>query len=235
MASGKDLIKLANRHVGERYKLGAFAPKDNPKWRGPWDCAEFASWAVFQCTGLLVGCVDNAANPALADAYSGAWARDAAASQRPLSIGQAKRVAGAVLIRRPGAGGIGHVAFSRGDGSTVEAHSEKRGVTHDRIDGRRWDLAMRVPMLVYPDDLPAAVYAPPAGLILRLTTPPMHGALVRRLQLALKAKGVDAGGADGVFGPHTEAAVRAFQLMNGLVPDGEAGPRTMQRLGLSGA
>jgi peptidoglycan hydrolase-like protein with peptidoglycan-binding domain len=32
--------------------------------------------------------------------------------------------------------------------------------------------------------------------------------------------------ADGVFGPGTEAAVRAFQRTQGLVPDGIIGPKS---------
>lgn len=232
MATGNDLIKLAGKHLGESYKLGAFAPKDNAGWKGPWDCAEFASWVVFQTTGLLIGCVNNQANPSVADAYSGAWARDAQDSHRQISLGQAKAIAGAVLVRRPGTGGIGHVAFSRGDGSTVEAHSEARGVTNDRVDGRRWDLAMLVPVVTYAEDTTPAVFQPPAGLILRLTTPPMHGALVKKVQTALKALGLSPGGIDGIYGPHTEAAVRAFQLSKGLVPDGEVGPATLAELGL---
>ena len=73
MITGIDVVKLANKHLGEQYILGAFAPKDNEKWKGPWDCAEFASWVLFQTTGLLLGCTNNDANPATADAYSGAW------------------------------------------------------------------------------------------------------------------------------------------------------------------
>ena len=33
-------------------------------------------------------------------------------------------------------------------------------------------------------------------------------------------------------GPHTEAGVRALQLQNGMVPDGEVGPATRSLLGL---
>lgn len=232
MATNTDLVKLANKHVGETYVLGAFAPKDNANWKGPWDCAEFVSWLMFQTTGLLLGCTNNNDAPSRADAFSGAWARDAALSQRPISLGQAKGTAGAVLVRKPAPGGIGHVAISQGDGTTIEAHSAKKGVSNQQVDGRRWDLAMLLPLIEYPDELPNIVFSPPSGLILRLTLPPMHGPLVKKLQQALKAKGIDPGEMDGVFGPHTEAAVRAFQLQSGLVPDGEAGKLTLARLGV---
>lgn len=233
MKTGMELVKLAKRHKGEKYIFGAFAPKDNPKWKGPWDCAEFASWVTFQCTGLLIGCTNNADHPARADAFSGAWARDAAALGRAISIGQAKATPGAVLIRRPPPGGIGHVAFSQGDGTTIEAHSEKKGVCNAQVDGRRWDIAMLLPLVIYPEDVEPMVYAPPSGIVLRFTTPPMHGKAVKELQRALKKRGFDPGEIDGIFGPHTEAAVRAFQLQSGLVADGEAGKATLGKLGLS--
>jgi putative peptidoglycan binding protein len=234
MDTGKDLVKLGNKHLGETYRLGAFAPKDNPKWKGPWDCAEFVSWLAFQSTGMLVGCTNNLANPALADAYSGAWVRDAEASHRSISIGQARSTAGAVLIRRPAAGAIGHVAVSQGDGTTVEAHSHLTGVINRQVDGRRWDICMLVPGIAYPDELASTVFAPPPALVLGLREPPMRGQLVKDLQRALKAKGFDPGVIDGVLGPHTAAAVLGFQLGEGLVPDGEAGPVTLAQLGLPG-
>ena len=151
MAKAKELIKRADSHRGERYILGARVPLDNPNWKGPWDCAEFISWVVYQATGLMVGCVDNGANPALAEPYSGAWARDAARSTRMIGLGQARGTAGAVLVRKPGQNGIGHVALSRGDGTTIEAHSADRGVTNENVDGRRWDLAMLLPLIDYPE------------------------------------------------------------------------------------
>jgi peptidoglycan hydrolase-like protein with peptidoglycan-binding domain len=92
---------------------------------------------------------------------------------------------------------------------------------------------MLLPLVEYPAELREAVFAPPPGLVLRLTYPPMHGALVRKLQRALKAEGVDPGAIDGVFGPHTEAAVRAFQLQSGLIADGEAGRTTLSKLKLA--
>jgi peptidoglycan hydrolase-like protein with peptidoglycan-binding domain len=49
-------------------------------------------------------------------------------------------------------------------------------------------------------------------------------ALQRRLRI----------GADGVFGPGTNAAVRRFQARNGLTADGVVGPATWRALGFSG-
>ncbi len=52
------------------------------------------------------------------------------------------------------------------------------------------------------------------------------GSLVSLLQTALRRAGTDPGPADGIFGPATQAAVRAFQRAAGLTGDGVAGPKT---------
>jgi peptidoglycan hydrolase-like protein with peptidoglycan-binding domain len=53
---------------------------------------------------------------------------------------------------------------------------------------------------------------------------------VALLQKRLAAAGFDAGAADGVFGPKTEGALKAFQGANGLAVDGIAGPATNGKL-----
>lgn len=53
---------------------------------------------------------------------------------------------------------------------------------------------------------------------------------VRWLQYELTSRGY-ALVCDGIFGPKTDEAVRAFQADNGLVPDGIAGPLTRAKLG----
>lgn len=52
------------------------------------------------------------------------------------------------------------------------------------------------------------------------------GSQVIQLQQALRARGLLAGPADGIYGPQTEAAVSLFQQNNQLFVDGEYGPAT---------
>jgi hypothetical protein len=68
MAMGKEIVNAALKHVGEQYILGTVVPKNDPAWAGPWDCAEFVSWCVYQTAKILYGCDDDQADPAIADA-----------------------------------------------------------------------------------------------------------------------------------------------------------------------
>lgn len=54
------------------------------------------------------------------------------------------------------------------------------------------------------------------------------------LQVALHAEGTYTSSIDGIRGPGTAAAVRAFQRRRGLAADGIAGPRTRRALGVRG-
>lgn len=103
-------------------------------------------------------------------------------------------------------------------------------------NGRKWTKHGKLPWIFYgeaAEDEPAAPSAPVApadpersplwaypGLLKRGA----KGEAVRRLQSALNRLGFDAGAADGVFGPKTEAAVMAFQRASGIEADGEFGP-----------
>jgi peptidoglycan hydrolase-like protein with peptidoglycan-binding domain len=52
------------------------------------------------------------------------------------------------------------------------------------------------------------------------------GNAVRRVQKRLTLAGYDAGDVDGIFGPATEAGVKALQRASGLDDDGVVGPQT---------
>jgi hypothetical protein len=233
MASGHDLIELARRHVGEKY-VNVRVPKNNGRWRGPWDCAEFVSWCVFQSMNVLYGCLDDQADPATADAYTGAWERDAKTKGEMVAIGLAASIEGAIVLRYPPIpGAMGHIALCDGRGGTIEAHSSTRGVVRDKVSGRRWDTGILVPGIQYDRNVLPTSVAPPPTVIYRLVTPRMSGPTVRGIQERLRALGVDPGPVDGEFGPMTYAAVVAFQHLQHLVPDGEVGPSTAGALGIT--
>ena len=229
MPTGKEIVKVALEHLGEPYLLGALAPKNDPHWDGPWDCAEFVSWCVYQVAGVLYGCEDNRGDPARADAYTGFWGRDARTLGKQISVAQAANIAGAAVLRLGTK--IGHIVISDGRGGTVEAHSTGTGVIRHTLSDRRWDMGILVPGIryeeggVHPDISPAVV-------IYRLTDPLMRGDTVRMIQQNLKDQGFNPGIVDGIYGPKTFNAVLAFQQACGLVADGEVGPQTARALGV---
>ena len=231
MATGKEIYDLGTKHTGEKYILGAMAPKNNSNWKGPWDCAEFVSWCVYQVSGKLYGCEKNNGNPGSADAYTGYWGRDSRVLGKKISIEKAMKTKGAALLRLSVGGSVGHIVISDGKGGTVEAHSTKKGVIKSTAQGRRWDTGILIPWIEYETgSTPVEVEDP--GIIYRLKKPMMRGPKVLAIQKALTNTGFSTNGTDGIFGHDTYAAVRAFQTSKGLLVDGEVGPQTLKALGL---
>jgi hypothetical protein len=66
--------------------------------------------------------------------------------------------------------------------------------------------------------------------MLHVTSPPMSGRDVAAIQEKLTALGYAPGVVDGIYGPTTAAAVRAYQRDNGLEVDGVVGPETRKAL-----
>ena len=111
-------------------------------------------------------------------------------------------------------------------GEPVRILQQQLGVTADGIFGKDTEAALRqyqsdnglsVDGIAGPDTFHSM------GLDeLVLLHRPIRGQMVRRLQEGL---GI---GADGVFGPGTESAVKKFQEENGLEVTGQAGPETLR-------
>lgn len=225
MPSGTGLVERARTRVGQKYR-NILVPKNDGNWQGPWDCAEFMSWLVYQESGMLYGCFSETGNPALMEAYTGAWQSDSKRRGIRVPVQRAAALPGGILLRYPPAPGtMGHIALSDGEGKAIEAHSTKHGVT-DRFDisGRHWDTGVLLPGFEYADGEPFEV-APPT-FIYKLNAPNMRTDVIRAIQTALAAAGFSLGPIDGVFGPNTAAAVAAFQASKGLVVDGQVGPAT---------
>ena len=231
--TGQQLVDWARPHAqrNEQYVLGAWAPKWNANYQGPWDCAEFVSAGVFQCYGFLKGVADNLGDvydPEATDAYTGYWARDVdLGAVIAIGINYAIHTPGAILLRRPKSG---HIVICVGDGvHTIEAANSKAGVIIGNVGGRRWDDGILIPGVEYRRVVQASPYESMSTL--RLTSPYMRGETVRSVQKALQKFNFNLT-ADGVYGPVTMAAVKEFQMSLGLTPDGEVGPLTAKALGI---
>jgi hypothetical protein len=184
-----------------------------------------ASYDYYQVADILFGTTTKD-NPAAADAWSGAWLRDAQTLGGLVPVEEAARTPGAVILR-VGIGRVGHVVIADGRGGTVEAHSEARGVIAGALAERRWTHGVLVPGVNYESQPPVKVSTP---AVYRLTWPHMTGEAVREIQERLIIQGYVVGRPDGVFGPRTYAAVLQFQRWAGLMADGEAGPVTLAAL-----
>lgn len=229
MQTGQHLYDLGTQHVGEKYSFGAMVPKNYKDYHGPWDCAEFASWLVYQVSDRLYGCANNAGHPASADAYSGFWARDAEKIGKKITVQEAAKIPGAAVCRIAGVDIIGHVAISNGAGGTVEAHSTKFGVITSSLTHRRWDFGVLVPWIEYSVNESVVILPPmkkPAK-VYRWTKPMMQGDKIKEIQRALGLE------ADGYYGSKTFNAVRMFQIKSNLVADGEVGSTTASKLGVT--
>ena len=240
MSTGSRIVEAALEKVGQRYVYGAEVPLNDPDWNGPWDCAEFCCWSVFQVSGILFGTrnnnytLRNAGDPATADSYTGFWDEDSREFGIRISVDEAARTVGAMVLRTPTRSRGGHIAISDGRGGTIEAKGARFGVVTDTISGRSWDIGVLVPGILY--DQPSAgrrrksdEYRAPARL-LQVTTPPTRGKAVDEVQPRLTRLGYSSGPIDGIFGPKTEAAVTVFQIDQGITVDGVVGNETRAAL-----
>ncbi len=112
--------------------------------------------------------------------------------------------------------------FGPATAAAVRAFQSAYGLTPDGIVGpRTWDALEK-----------ASAPTPPAPPSTQRPTlrEGDKGAYVTQLQQLLKEVGYYAGVVDGVFGPATTAAVKAFQKAAGLTQDGVVGPRTWAAL-----
>jgi peptidoglycan hydrolase-like protein with peptidoglycan-binding domain len=229
---GEDIIEIARPHLGEKYVFGARAQLTNPNYRGPWDCAEFATWCAYQAYDLVFGASNK--NPRKADPYSGQWYVDGKNENALIAAEEALQTPGAIIGRRPNSMDIevGHVAISLGGGQTIEARGKRYGVVTVDSANRPWNFGVLIPGVEYQRSGSVFINRNPGDRILRVETPFMRGPDIRCAQEALRALGIDPGKIDGIYGDNTANAMRNFQISEGLTVDAEVGPETARELGL---
>jgi hypothetical protein len=225
MSTGKQLIELAEQHIGEKYVLGATVPFENSVYKGPWDCAEFVSWVIYQSSGIKVGIKGH-------EAYTGYWANDIGKLCKKISISEAAQTFGAILFRSPGYKGIkiGHIVFSDGNGGTIEAKSSKDNVCRSQVKGRQWEYGILVNNIDYEINT-AFVFDysnPPFNFY--VTSPIMKHSIVEETKSKLAKINLFHGNIDQNYDTETAMAVSNYQVMKGLVVDGVLGKDTLTSL-----
>jgi peptidoglycan hydrolase-like protein with peptidoglycan-binding domain len=206
------------------------APFLNPNWRGPWDCAEFATWCAYQTYRTLFGA--EPADVRRGDAFTGFWWEQSQSRGLQIDVAQALATPGAFLLRRPRRELIGHIAISLGDGRIVEAAGARLGVVlRKNTPDRRWDAGVLLPGVQYGTAAPIPHWSPPDDII-RVVDPYMRGAHIAEVQWALASRDYDPGPVDGIYGELTEASVIALQSDRSLIVDGEVGGQTAGELAL---
>ena len=123
-----------------------------------------------------------------------------------------------------------HVGMHVGGGQVI--HCGGGEVQWDTVSGgkNRWT-HYAIPAGLYTED---EINQATGGKIMRTLKKGCQGEDVRAMQEMLTKLGYDVGAkdgkADGIFGPKTEEAVKAFQTANGLPADGIATIQTLERL-----
>jgi len=131
----------------------------------------------------------------------------------------------------------GHIGIYIGNGKVIESGGTSVGVVLSKLTapatGKKWTNWGKMADVDYsnttipkqPD--PSSCWV---GRYLKIKAPYMRGGDVEQVQTALKNSGFDPGAIDGIYGPYTERAVKAFQKKKGLKVDGIVGPETAKAL-----
>lgn len=228
-ATGEEILQLAREHLGERCEPKAAVRKDDADWKGPWDPAEFASWLIYQVSGKLYGCVNNAGGPAKQIADPEFWFRDAQSIIRRTSLKRAARTPGAVVLSPPDAADAWSIAISDGKGGMVEANPRIGQVIEGTLLDKEWSIGVQVPGIDYTSGKVVGA---------RLTKKPiswLREKELRVVQRKLEQKGLNPGPVDGIARLQTQGALRPFQSSHGLTPDGRIDYQTALALGIDTA
>ena len=179
---------------------------------------------AYDCRGLTLKACDAAGIKISGIGASSQWNGDYWAEKGPISQMPKDKVC-CVFRRTASANPMGHTGMYMGDGHAIEARGHEKGVIRGKLESYPWtDYA--IPRGLY--DTVSAPVQPSVEESLPMLRKGAKGEYVKALQNLLLSAGqqLPRWGVDGDFGAETEAAVKAFQQINGIKVDGVAGPAT---------
>ena len=254
MKTGQGLAEYAIAQLGRPYWWGCFGQRADgalyaqkkKQYPAYYTAADFTAQygqKVHDCVGLIKGYLWCDSPDSLPTKYSSA--QDVAVDglyrkcSRKGSITSLPETPGVCVFMD----NMGHVGVYIGNGEVVEAMGHAYGVVKTKLAGRGWAYWGMPDWISYDameyETLGALTPAKGTDFSLnfRILREGCVGDDVRALQLMLKARGYPCGnygpnkdGADGEFGAATKKQLISYQRVNGLEPDGEAGPDTMSAL-----
>ena len=257
MKTGQGLAEYALAQLGRPYWWGCFGQladgalyaQKKKQYPGYYTAADFTAQygqKVHDCVGLIKGylwCDDPDGSPKYKIAQDVAVEGMYKKCSRKGDISTLPETPGVCVFMKD----MSHVGVYIGGGEVVEAMGHAYGVVKTKLAGRGWAYWGMPEWIDYGEeneDTTPQSAAPTAPLTrgaftlsFRILREGCVGEDVRALQLMLKARGYQCGyygthgdGADGEFGAATKEKLISYQSVNGLEPDGEAGPDTMGAL-----
>ena len=257
MKTGKGLADYAIAQLGRPYWWGTFGQladgalyaQKKKQYPGYYTATDFSSQygqKVHDCVGLIKGylwCDGPEGSPKYNAAQDVAVNGLYKTCSRKGDIGSIPEIPGVCVFMKD----MGHVGVYIGNGEVVEAMGHAYGVVKTKLAGRGWAYWGMPGWIEYGEEngettpqSPTATAPLTRGaftLSFRILRQGCVGEDVKALQLMLKSRGYQCGnygpngdGADGEFGGATTTKLISYQRVNGLEPDGEAGPDTMSAL-----
>ena len=254
MKTGQGLVEYAIAQLGRPYWWGCFGQladgalyaKKKKQYPAYYTAADFSSQygqKVHDCVGLIKGylwCDSPDGSPKYNAAQDVAVEGLYRKCNRKGGITTMPDIPGVCVFMA----NMGHVGVYIGNGEVVEAMGHAYGVVKTKLSGRGWAYWGKPDWISYddaaedgPSGTPATTKVTDFSLNFRILREGSVGEDVKALQLMLKARGYQCGnfgtngdGADGEFGAATKKQLISYQSVNGLEPDGEAGPDTMSAL-----
>lgn len=257
MKTGKGLAEYAIAQLGRPYWWGCFGQladgalyaQKKKQYPAYYTAADFPSQygqKVHDCVGLIKGyrwCDTPDSFPKYSVVQDVAVRGLYDQCNKHGDIGSIPEIPGVCVFMKD----MGHVGVYIGNGEVVEAMGHAYGVAKTKLAGRGWAywgmpgwISYKETAAVVPPSVGSADSSPKGGafsLSFRILRQGCVGEDVKALQLMLKARGFQCGnygpngdGADGEFGASTTTKLISYQSVNGLEPDGEAGPDTMGAL-----
>ena len=145
------------------------------------------------------------------------------------SNGEAIKPGTAVFCQRESDGVYSHVGLYVGGGYVIEAAGTNQGVCRSKLTNKKWEYWGELKGVDYSDTPADETPDEPVAPTYPTLREGAKGEMVVQLQDLLAKAGSNLK-IDGIFGPGTRSAVRAFQKKYGLVVDGIVGPKTWKKL-----